>query len=383
MNINRLLLITLLSMMLTSCSEEKKEAPAFERPLPVIAAEVTKQDVPVYIEAIGNVTAYTIVDIRPQVSGKLIDVRIDGGDDVKAGDVLYRIDPLPFKLALEREEAQFLKNQAELEFAKKKIERYSKISDRDYVSKLTIEEFDKSLKSLEAQITIDQANISAAKNNLSYCDICSPIDGRVNLETVDVGNVVSPSDQTPLATILQISPIEVYFSLAQKDFEQLQDLLADGKRQFKVILPGTQKEFEGLVTGFNGQMDLKTGTIQVRGLIDNKDKILWPGEFVTARVYIKTLHDAAVVPSAAVQMGQQGSYVYVLKDDNSVEKVAVTIGEQLDGFAAIEKGLTPGMKVITVGQLNLKSGAKVMVTNASKENESMDTETQTKVIGDL
>lgn len=359
----KLLIILLLSAgFLTGCSEEKKVVPqTFERPLPVVVAEVGKMDVPIYIEAIGHVSAGTSVDIKPQVSGRLIEVNIDGGDDVKTGDVLYRIDPLPFQLALEMQQAQLLKDQVELDFAIKKMERYAKISEKDYVSKMSVEELIKEVGTLKAQIAADQANVSAALKDLGYCDICSPIDGRVNLETVDAGNIVSPSNSAPLATILQISPIDVNFSLPQRDFETLQQLLLEGKRKFRATLPETLREFEGIVDSFDGQFDQKTGSIQIHGEIENKDKILWPGEFVLVKVFIKTLYGAPVVPSSAVQIGQKGPYVYVLKEDRTVEQVMVKVIDQHEDKTVLEDH--PGNKVIIDGQVNLRSGAKVIVTN--------------------
>lgn len=352
-----------------SCSVQKKHQKA-PRPLPVIVGEAISQDVPVYIEAIGNAAAFNSVDIRPQVSGKIIDIRIHGGDDVQVGDLLYRIDPIPYKLALEKAKANLLKNEAELEYARRKVERYETLIKGDYVSKLSIEEYKRDVSTLEAQILIDKSEIGVAQTNLNYCNIFSPIDGRVSLQKIEIGNVVSPTDSNPMTTILQIAPIYINFSIAQREFEELQHVLAEGKRSFQVILPGSQQQFDGEVVAVNNQVDVRTGTIQIKGLVRNREKILWPGEFVRVRVFIRTKQNAVLVPDVAVQVGQDGSYVYVLKQDGTVENVAVKIGEHVDKLVVVDEGLEAGATIITDGQINLRPGAKVLVTNPASKKES-------------
>ncbi|WP_068469031.1 efflux RND transporter periplasmic adaptor subunit [Candidatus Protochlamydia phocaeensis] len=351
-------------LVLAGCKKEATpSAPAFERPLPVAVGQVMKQDVPVYIEAIGNVSAFNSVEIRPQVVGRIIDIRIKGGDDVQAGTVLYRIDPVPYQLALEKAKATLVRDEAELEFARHKVERYSTLLKGNYVSKLSIEEYKRDVNALEGQVLIDKADIGAAQNNLNYCTILSPIEGRVSLQKIDLGNVVSPNDPLPLATILQVSPVYINFSISQKEFEDLKPILAEGKRQFQAVLPHCLKEFEGEVFAFNNQIDPQTGTLQIKGIISNRDKVLWPGEFVRVRLYIKTKKDAAVVHASAVQLSQKGAYVYALKPDQTVEQLSVKTGEQLGDMIVIDEGLKPGAMVITEGQMNLRQGAKVIVTN--------------------
>lgn len=361
-------LLCLSLALLFSCEKSQPALPKnFERPFPVVVGDVLQQDVPVFIEAIGNVAASNSVDIRPQVSGKIIDIRIEGGDDVQAGDLLYRIDPVPYQLALEKAKATLAKDEAELEYARRKVERYETLLKGNFVSKLSIEEYKRDVKSLEAQILIDRSEIGVAETNLNYCRIYSPIEGRVSLQKIEIGNVVSPSDQNPMTTILQIAPIDINFSIAQRDFEQLQRILAEGKRSFIVILPGSQQEFEGEVVAVNNQVDMQTGTIQIKGSVRNREKILWPGEFVRVKVFIRMKKNAPLVPASAIQTGDKGTYVYILKPDQTVDTVNVKTGERVEDNVVIDEGLEPGMKIIVDGQINLRPGVKVVVTNGQND----------------
>ncbi len=355
------LMLILLACGLVSCSSQPV-VPA-EKILPVKIAPVEQRDVPIFIEAIGNVNAINSVEIRPQVSGTIIDVRITGGEDVEVGDILYRIDPLPYQLALEKAVATLLKDEAALEYAHHKVKRYLALVKSDFVSKLSIEEYSRDVKALEAQILLDKAEIGIAQNNLNYCTIVSPLRGRVSLSKVDIGNIVSPTDQNPLTTILQISPIYVYFAIAQKEFEEFQKLLTKGLQEFQVILPGSQQTFVGEVQAINNQVNLNTGTIQIKGMIANQEKVLWPGEFVKVRVFIHMQEKALLVPASAVQVGQEGPFVFILKPDQTVEMIKVKPGQHLQEQILIEEGLQPGMIVVTDGQINLKPGDKATVMN--------------------
>lgn len=361
-------LMILLAYGLTGCSAKPSVTPGIpERFLPVKVGRVEQQDIPVFVEAIGNVAASNSVDIRPQVSGTIIEVRFNGGEDVDVGDILYRIDPLPYQLALEKAQATLLKDEAALDYARHKVERYLALVKSDFVSKLSIDEYQRDVKSLEAQILLDKSEIGIAQNNLNYCTIVSPLNGRISLSKVDVGNVVSSDTQNTLTTILQITPIYIYFSIAQREFEELQKLLMAGLQEFQVLLPGTQQVFIGKIEAVNNQVDLNTGTIQIRGILDNQEKILWPGEFVKVRVFIHEKKNALLVPASVVQVGQEGPFVYVLKSDQTVDMIKVKMGEHWQEHIVIDEGLQLDMQVITDGQINLHPGAKVTVMNNPKQ----------------
>ncbi|MBA2368103.1 MAG: efflux RND transporter periplasmic adaptor subunit [Candidatus Protochlamydia sp.] len=359
-----------LLVVLEGCSQKNEGPPAgFVRPLPVIVQEVIQKDVPVYVEAIGNATASWTVNIKAQVSGKVIDTPIEKKSDVQVGDLLYRIDPVPYKLALEKARANLLKDEAELEYAKKKVERYETLVRKDFVSKLSIEEYQRDAKVLEAQIQIDKSEVAAAETNLNYCNIFSPLDGRVGFQRIKLGNVVSPADQNPMATILQISPIDIYFSISQREFEELQQILAEGKNTFRAILPGTGQDFTGELTAIDNQVDTRTGTIQIKGSIKNRERVLWPGEFVRVQVFIRMVHNAIMIPFQAVQVGQGGSFVYVLGPEDKVKHVTVKTGRKFDNLIVVEEGLEPGMQVVTDGQINLRPDVKVAVSKEDPQNE--------------
>lgn len=360
-----LIILFSLTFFYQGCS--KTQTPPPKRLFPVRIDSAKQQDVPVYVEAIGNVYAAKTVDIRPQVTGTIIEIAFDGGDDVEVGQVLYRIDPVPYQLALEQAESALLKNIADLNFAKKKVERYSALIKSNFVSKLSIEEYQRDVAGLEGQLLASQAAVSIAKTNLNYCVIVSPLAGRVSITKTDVGNIVSPADLPPMTTVLQITPINIKFSIAQREFEFLQKLFYEGDRQFEVILPGTSQTFNGEIVAVDNQVDLRTGTIQIKGVVSNREKILWPGEFVRVRVFIRLKKDAIVVPAEAVQIGQKGSYVYTLNPDQTVDLVYVKPAEAFEKLIVIDEGLTVGQKIVTDGQINLKQGVAVQVISDRSE----------------
>lgn len=342
------------------CSKQDNQKAPFERPLPVKTAEVTQRDIPIYVEVIGTISGSVVVNIRPQVSGRVTDVYVDGGQDVRAGDLLYKIDSAPYEAALQQAKATLIKDQAQLEFAKKKLERYSEVKS-DFVSKISLEEFKRDTQMLEGQILLDKAQIDLAQLNVDYCYVKAPIDGRIKISTVDPGNLVIANDANALTQIIQINPIYVYFSIPQKEFQEFQKILQQGRKQFDVFLPfGSQDVFKGEVVALNNEVDATTGTIQIKGLIPNEEKILWPGEFVKVRLFLRMKRGAVVVPSSAIQVGQKGSYVYVLQPDHTVDMVLVETSEEIDNVIVVDKGLQTGMIVITDGQGNLKPGSKVL-----------------------
>lgn len=352
-----------LMLILSSCAKNDHSAGGkFERPLPVSIAEVSQRDVLIYIESIGHIVADHSVNIKPQVAGTIADVFIEGGDHVQVGELLYRIDPLPYVVALERAQATLLKNQAELEYSQKKLERYEGLLKADFVSKLSIEEYKSDVKVKEGQVLIDKAEVQATQINLQYCDVAAPIDGKVSLSKVDRGNIVTQNDSNALITILQINPISVEFSLSQKDFQDVQGILRKQDSKFTILLPyGDKREFEGRLEAFDNRINLQTGTIQLKGRIPNPEEILWPGQFVRVRLLMGKKENASIVPFSAIQLGQSGEYVYVLKPDMTVEYVPVKTSIRLGEDIVVDEGLEPGLQVVTDGQLNLQSGAKVII----------------------
>lgn len=338
----------------------------------VEVAEAKVRDVPIYVEAIGNVYEYSIVQIRPQVQGILLNAYVAQGDFVNEGDLLYEIDSRPYKAVLDQAKATLLKDQAAVELAKSTLKRYADLVNKDFVSKLTYEQYQTNLASTEAQVEIDKAAIESAQINVDYCKIFSPIAGKLSVFNIYPGNLVTVNDPNALTEIRQINPIEVRFSIPQRDFQEIQKIQAADNLQFDAFLPfEDQRSFEGKVFFVDNHVDLRTGTILLKGLIQNSEKILWPGEFVRVKVLLKILHDTIVIPFDAIQTGQDGDYVYVIDSDMTAKVVYVKAGEKIGKDIAIYNGLKANDVVVTNGQLNLGPGSKVLIvqSNEAKGNE--------------
>lgn len=334
-----------------------------QRPMPVTVEQVKQEDVAVYLDVIGNAASNVTVQVRPQVSGMLLSVHFKEGQEVKKGDLLYTIDPAPFKAVLNKMEANLQKDKASLEYAKGKVNRYSELVKKKFVSELSFEQFETDVLISEAQLVIDQAEIEAAKINLGYCTITSPIDGKVSVFMVDPGNLVSPNDTKPLTEIRQISPIDIQFSLSQNDFQKLQDSSHGKPYLFEVLLPNRDAPITGGEVYFiDNHVDLGTGTIMLKGSISNTDRLLWPGEFVRVKMFLRTETNAITVPESAIQYGQQGAYLFLLQPDKTVNLRPVKLGQQFNGRFVVLEGLTPNDIVVTEGQINLRPGAAVIVT---------------------
>lgn len=352
----------LLALYLSGCSSSSKPP---SRAFPVIVAEVTQEDVPVYLEAIGNVYSWSTVQVRAQVSGKLLKAHVQQGQDVKKGDQLFTIDPKPYQAALDKAKAILQKDEATLAFDKQKVTRYQELVKKNYVAQLTYDQYATDVKTLEAQVAFDKADVDLNTINLAYCYILSPIDGRISQFTVDPGNIVTPNDTTPITEIRQITPANVQFALPQKDFQEVKKIFKQTIK-FEVLLQESKAPIQtGEVYFIDNHVDLSTGTILLKGRVENKERILWPGEFVRVRLLLKTTPKAILVPPGAVQVGQQGKYVYVLKADNTVDLRIVTTGVRYNNRIVIEKGLNPHEIVVVDGQINLRPGIKVSVTGGT------------------
>ncbi|MDP1834989.1 MAG: efflux RND transporter periplasmic adaptor subunit [Chlamydiales bacterium] len=352
-----------LAISLASCYACSKGPQMPPRVFPVVTDEVIQRDVPIYLNAIGNISSPWLVEVRPQITGQLLETHAREGREVEVGELLYVIDPAPFQAELDKAKATLEKDEAQLEFAKKKLERYEQLAKKDFVAALTYDQFQTDVKSFAAQVELDRATVKAAAINLGYTQITSPVVGRIGAMPVDNGNIVSPNDTIPLTYVRKMDPINVKFTLAQKDFQKLQDLGLSRHLPLEVLLSdATTPITGGTLTFVDNTFDTTTGTVMLKGSFPNRERLLWPGEFVRVRVLIETRRDAILVPSAAIQYGQPGSYIYVLKPDNTVELRVVKLGEELDGHFVVLDGVQPKETVITDGQINLRNGAAVIVT---------------------
>lgn len=337
-------------------------APTPPRAFPVKVGQVIQRDTPIYFEIIGNVISPRVVDVRPQITGILLHAHVQQGQDVEEGQLLYTIDPAPFQAALDKAKAVLMKDQAQLAFSKKKVERYETLKEKEYVSALNYDQYQTDVLTIEAQVASDQAEVDTAAINLAYTTIHAPMKGRISQYLVDPGNLVSPTNQTALTEIRQMDPIDIQFAISQADFQRLQERFARHDMSFDILVPDLKEPIQGGTVYFvDNHVSLTTGTVLIKGRVDNAMRKLWPGLFVRIRLLLKTKHNALLVPVPAVQYGQQGPYIYILKADSTVDLRKVVLGETIDNMLVIESGIAAGETVVTDGQLNLRPGVKVQV----------------------
>lgn len=330
-------------------------------PVPVTIGTASLKTVPVQVRVIGNGEAFSTVNVKAQVEGRVERVYFQEGQDVKNGDLLFSIDPRPFEAALQQAEANLARDQALLQNARAQAERYDALFKAGIVSKDQFDQFNTNAASLEATVKADQAAIETDKIQLGYCSVYAPIDGRTGNLMVHPGNTVKPDDAT-LVVINQLSPIFVDFSVSEQYLPDIKRYQAQGHLGVQAIVPQEENQPEqGTVTFINNTVDNTTGTILLKGSFPNSEKRLWPGQFVNIVLTLTAMHDAVVVPSQAVQTGQQGQYVYVVRSDGSVEIRPVVTGPVIGGDEVIEKGIQSGERVVTDGQLMLYPGAHALI----------------------
>jgi multidrug efflux system membrane fusion protein len=359
-----------------------------EEVVPVSLAQVEQKDVPIEVQAIGNVEALNTVAVRALVSGELTKVYFQQGQDVKKGELLFTIDPRPYQEALAQAKAQLekdsdAKNQAEKivakdeaqqKYAEAEAQRYADLFQKGIVSKeqadqyktnaatftATVQADEAAVRTTADAVKSDQAAINTAEVNLSYTEIRSPMDGRTGSLLVFQGNLVKANDTNPLININQITPINVTFSVPEKELPAIRNYRSQGSLKVEAIIPdNTEGPEAGELTFIENSVDIATGTIKLRATFPNAQRRLWPGQYVNVKLVLTTRPNALVVPTQAVQIGQSGSYVYVVKSDQTVESRTVTTGDELSGNTVIENGLTAGETIVTDGQLRLVPGAKI------------------------
>jgi membrane fusion protein, multidrug efflux system len=355
--------------LLSSCSDNSsagKAAPSPQAamaampPVPATLGVSSLKTVPVQVRTIGTGEAYSTVNVKSQVEGRVDSVHFQEGQDVKKGDLLFTIDSRPFQAALQQAEANLARDQALLKNADAQAARYQELFKSGIVSKDQYDQFNTNAASLAATVKADQAAVETDKIPLGYCSIYAPIDGRTGTLMVHPGNTVKSDDAT-LVVINQISPIYVDFSVPEHYLSDIKKYQAQRELEVQAIVPQFENQPEaGHVTFINNTVDNTTGTILLKGTFPNPHKRIWPGQFMTLVLTLTSLHDAVVVPSQAVQTGQQGQYVFVVKSDNSVEMRPVVPGEVVGGDEVIEKGIQAGERVVTDGQLMLFPGAHVI-----------------------
>jgi membrane fusion protein, multidrug efflux system len=348
-------------MLLAGLSACKKAADTkAPPPIAVDVAPVERRDVPVYLEGLGTVQAFYTVTVTARVDGQIDKVAFKEGQDVKKGDLLVQIDPRPYQAALGVAIATRDRDRAQLENAHRDMDRYTQLEPEDLASKQTVDTQRALIAQLVAQIKGDEAAIDNARTNLDYTTITSPIDGRTGIRLVDPGNIVRGSATTGMVVVTQLEPISVIFTLPEEQFLQLSTALSRGSVVATALSHDGREELDtGTVELIDNQIDQTTGTIRIKAILPNKQRKLWPGAFVNVRALTEVRHQALTIPVSALQRGPDGMFTYVVQPDSTIAVAQLTVAEQNDGIAVIEKGLKDGDRVVASNQYRLQPGSRI------------------------
>ncbi|HEX4243216.1 MAG TPA: efflux RND transporter periplasmic adaptor subunit [Steroidobacteraceae bacterium] len=347
-----------------------KSADAADRKAPpVIAVETAPAahaDVPIYLTGLGTVQAFYTVTVTARVDGELEKVAFTEGQTVHKGDLLAQIDPRPNQAAYEQALATKAKDEAQLGNAKRDLDRYTLLQPQNLASKQTVDTQHAAVDQLDAQIKVDQAVIDNAKTQLEYTRITSPIDGRTGIRLVDPGNIVHAAATTGIVVVTQVQPISVVFTLPEESIAAVNAALAAGPVEVTTLSRDSTTELDrGKLMLVDNEIDQATGTAKLKAVFTNEHDSLWPGQYVNARVLVRTLHDALTIPTSAVQLGPDGPFTYVVKSDSTVEVRPIKIGEDSGGATVVNSGLALNERVVTSNQYRLQAGTHVRVSNES------------------
>lgn len=346
-----------------SCGRSNVQAQSGALPPPLVTVvQATAQDVPRYLDEIGRNTAFESVNLMPQVSGRVTERRFQDGDNLKKGQLLFVIDPSPFKAQLDSANASLAQAQAALELAKVQFARDKELVGTRAISKQDYDTKKSTVDQSEAQVEAAKAAIETAQINLDYCYIRSPIDGRAGARIVDIGNVVQ-ANTTSLLSIQRIDPIYALFTVTENDLPAVQKQMNHGTLKALVRLPGDPEDSArpGKLEFLDNSVQNSTGTVNLRATLPNLDRHFWPGQFVNVRLVLDTQKGAVLVPNQAAQISQKGPFVYVVKSDDTAELRPITLGQRQGNDVVITSGLAAGERVVLAGQLLVRPGGKVHV----------------------
>jgi multidrug efflux system membrane fusion protein len=346
-----------------SRADTQKGPPA----VPITAVSVVLKNVPVRLQAIGNVEPYTTVAVKARVDGQIVSVHFKEGDEVRQGSVLFEIDPRPFAAALKQAQANLLKDKALLDRAVEQEKRYKDLLAKNFISADAYEQVRTNAETAKATVAGDEAAIESAKLSLDYCTIRSPVTGYAGRIQIQQGNLVKANDTNPLVTINQIVPIYASFSVPEQNIANIRKYQADG--ELKVQAASTNAShapIPGKLSFLDNSADTTTGTIKLKAEFPNTDKALWPGQFVNIVLTLYEQKDAVVTPSASVQNGPNGQYVFVVKPDLTAELRNIKVTRAEGDDTVVASGLEPGDQVVTVGQVRLAPGTKVSLAKPAK-----------------
>ncbi|WP_313624585.1 MdtA/MuxA family multidrug efflux RND transporter periplasmic adaptor subunit [Achromobacter sp.] len=336
--------------------------------VPVRAATAAQQDIDIFLRSLGTVTAYNTVTVRSRVSGELVEVAFQEGQQVKAGDLLAQVDPRAFQVALDQARGTQMQNLAQLENAKRDLQRYQALYKQDSIARQQVDTQAALVRQYEGAVKSDQANVDNAKLQLDYARITAPISGRLGLRQVDRGNLVSSSDTNGLVVITQTQPISVVFTLPETQLPEVRAELAAGKTLTVEAYDraDTRRIATGTLETLDNQIDVTTGTLRLKARFDNADDALFPNQFVNVRLHVLTRKDVTAIPTAAVQQGSAGAFVFLVQPDNTIAVRQVKLGAINSGMVAVNEGLQPGDRVVTEGTDRLRAGAKVEIVGGAE-----------------
>jgi multidrug efflux system membrane fusion protein len=331
--------------------------------IPVLVATAARKTMAIQLRAVGNVEAFSTVSVKSQITGVLTQAHFKEGQNVKKAQLLFTIDPRPLEAALKQGEANLARDVAQLQNAREQARRYAELFKKQYVSQEQYEQIRTNADALEAVVEADRAAVENAKVQLSYCYIYSPIDGQAGSLLVNEGNLVRVNDATPLVVINQVTPINVTFSVPEQNLADIRrHMSTTGSLKVDARFQSDEERPEqGNLAFIDNTVDRTTGTIKLKAEFKNADRRLWPGQFVNVALTLSTQSDAVVVPSEAVQVGQEGQHVFVVKSDNSVEVRPVVVARTDQGEAVIANGLQPGEQIVREGQFLLGPGSRIEV----------------------
>lgn len=358
----KILILSVILAIFAGCAKKQTKT----RPAPSVElGKAVSKTVPYVVNTIGNTMAYQSVDIQPQVSGELIGYFFADGQDVEEGDLLFTIDPSLYQAQLEQAKGEFIQAKAQLKFNEDKVARYTPLVPDDYVAQLDYDQYVSNVKEAQGTVIQSKGSVDQAEVNLGYCTISAPFSGRLGRHLIDPGNIVHPSDQTPLVTLNMISPIYAMITVPEKYFFEIMKYQRTSKEGLNVeisVIGNEKNKHRGRLDFINNTVDSNSGTLTIRSVFPNKDKSLWPGQFLHASIELYEIPNAVLVPEEAVGLDTKGHYVYVADEKTqTVELRRVDIGQNFDRMQVIMKGVEAGETVVTHGQLGLNPGSKYQV----------------------
>ncbi|SRR6266700_3995879 len=353
---------------------EKVDAAPAPPAVPIVAGTVTQHDVPIYLTGVGTVIAFNTDVVRAQIQGQILSINFTEGQTVHAGDLLAQIDPRPYQALIDQYTGNLERDQAQLINAQANLTRYTTLGEKGWATPQLLETQKAQVGELQAAIKADQALIDAAKVQLGYTRLTSPIDGVVGIRQIDVGNIISPSNTNGLVVVTQLHPISLIFTLPETNLPQIQQQQQQNTKTPLAVLAYSQDNTiqldQGVLGLVNNEILQTTGSIQLKANFDNKANKLWPGELVNARLLVNTRHNGLTVPASVVQQGSKGPYAYVVNPDSTVSIRPIKVAQISDGQALIDSGLKPNEQVVVDGQYKLQPGTRVTILHGQAAQEA-------------